>query len=199
MSAKSILTEAARIISLALKDRGFKRVGLKFLREGEEVASLIEFQMSRTGVVDKGSFVINFGVIVPVLFVGQDLTKPTYFDCHWSARVSDEEGVEIWWTVRSSDDPRELAIKLTEILERKVFASLDSIQREADLIEIWQTGKGRGLTEAGRLLSLGILLHRARRHSEAADVRKALEQKAKSSFDQRAVRQLRELEEQKNS
>jgi hypothetical protein len=56
---------------------------------------VIELQPSRKSRPEEISFVINFGVIVPGLFVGEDLTKPEYGGCHWGGRVSGKDSVEI--------------------------------------------------------------------------------------------------------
>lgn len=195
MTAKSVLSEAARALASHLRPLGYRRSGLRFARQGEEVVSLIELQLKRGGTKDVISFVVNYGVLVPGLTgTGGGNVAPTYTDCHWGERLAGADGTERWWTVRAGDHPQELAAELETELDRQVLTTLQSMQSEAALIALWQTGRSPGLVEAQRLLFLGMLLHRAGRYRECEQVRTELESKARDGFAMRAVAKLRELE-----
>jgi hypothetical protein len=178
-----------------LKARGFERRGLKFVRRasGNGFVSLIELQPSRRSTSEQLLFVINFGVIVPSFFAGDDLTKPEYGGCHWGGRVSDKDGVETWLPVRADDDVEQLALRVTELLEHDVLPALEAKQRDEDLIKFWKSGQSPLLVDAQRLLFLGTLLHRAGRKDEFEEIKAELERKARDPFSLRAVSKLKEL------
>ena len=193
VSTKTVLSEATIRVADALKTLGYTRSGTRFIRRGTEVLSLIELQTSRSSTNNELSFVVNFGVVVISLTEGSDLSKPTYTDCHWGSRVSGQDGVERWWTVRVEDSPAELAEMLESVLRREVLPALESKQTEEAMIALWQTGRSPLLVEAQRLLFLGLLLHKAGKCSELVAVRSELELKARDGFGSRALDKLKGL------
>jgi len=193
MSATSVLTAAVGVMASVLKPLGFERRGLKLVRTGDEVISLIELQPSRQKTAESLTFVVNYGVVVPSLFLGRDLKKPEYTQCHWGGRVAGVDGKEGWWPVRVDDAPEQVAVKLKELVDSNVLPALEGKQREADLIALWKTGRGPLLVEAQRLQCLAQLLHRAGRYQEVAEVRAQLEQKAVNPFAVRALEKVKAL------
>ena len=163
------------------------------LIERNPVLSLIELQISRTTTANELSFAINFGVIVSSLTENNELTKPTYTDCHWGGRVCSQNGIELWWNVHGSDSSTELAERLETVLDRDVLPELDAKQTESALIALWQTGRGPLLVEAQRLLFLGLLLHKAGKYSDFLKTRTELESKVHDGFGMRALDKLKGL------
>lgn len=195
MNAKGVLAAAAQRVAVTLKDRNFKRRGLKFVRSPNDgFVSLIELQSSRKSTSEQLSFAINFGVIVPVLFGGEDLTNPNYTECHWGGRILSNDGIEAWWSVRAHDDVEQLAARLTALLTQDVLPRLDAMQLDDDLVSLWKTGQSPLLAEVQRLLFLGTLLHRLGRREEFEEVKADLECKARDSFSQRAIAKLKALD-----
>ena len=143
--------------------------------------SFIELQPSRRSTQEEISFVINFGVIVPSLFVGDDLTKAEYGGWHWGGRVSGKDSVEIWWPVRARDDVEELAARVTMLLKQEVLPALDGKQREDDIVALWKSGRSP-LVDSQRLLYLGTLLHRAGRRDEFEQTMAELERQGEGSL-----------------
>lgn len=188
------LAAATKIVGEELKTAGFRRSGSKFVRQGDQVVSLIELQRSRR----KGEptqFVINYGVVVPCLFQGESLTKPEYTDCHWGGRVGDSEGREVWWVVSDDEPPSILASKVVNAVKARVFPVLEALQTESSLIELWRSGRSPLLVEGQRLQFLGTLLHRAGRRDEYAETKAELAAKASDPFSVRALQKLALLEE----
>lgn len=195
MNARTVLTAAASRVAAKLKVHGFQRRGLKFVRRVSDdgFVSLIELQPSRASTSQELRFVINYGVIVPSLFVGDNLSKPEYGGCHWGGRVSGKDGVEIWWAVRGEDDAEQLATRVTSVLEGEVLPALESKQRDDDLITLWKTGCSPLLVDSQRLFFLGMLLHNAGRRTEFEETTAELERKARDPFSLRAVSKLKGL------
>ena len=183
-------------MSGSLEARGFQRRALKFVRRAGDdgFVSLIELQPSRSSTPEQLLFVINFGVIVPSLFVGEDLATPEYSDCHWGGRVSGKDGVEVWWPVRADDDVEQLAARVMVPIEEEVLPALEAKQRDEDLIALWKTGRSPLLVDSQRLLFLGTLLYRAGRRDEFEAAKSELERKAKDPFSLRALGELKELD-----
>ena len=103
------------------------------------------------------------------------------------------DGREAWFPVRDNDAPEQIATLINQLLDRDVLPALESKQHESDLITVWKTGRGPLLVEAQRLQFLAVLLHRAGRHEELAEVRRALEQIANNPFAMRALQIVRAL------
>jgi hypothetical protein len=196
MSAQEVFAAVVAAAGATLKQRGFRRRGSKFIRIGNEVVSLVEFQRSRDSTAASLTFVINYGVAVLSLLEleGVDAAKLWWTQCHWSERVAGKDGTGAWWPVRDHDDTNQLATWLIDLVGREALPALEKKQREADLVDLWATGKGPGLIEARRLLFLGQLLHRAGRHQEAVQIRLTLERLPESPFMLRASQTLRALE-----
>lgn len=188
-----MVSTAARAISARLSPLGYRRRGIRFVRQGRELISRIELQIQRGSTTEEAWFAVNYGVVV-VALAGSDLPTPTHTDCHWGARVCGEDGVERWWRVRDTDHPDELANRLLEALEGSVLQALDTMQTEADLIALWKTGRSPLLVEAQRLLFLGMLLCRAGRKEELEAVQLELESKAHNLFAVRALERLKALQ-----
>jgi hypothetical protein len=197
-SAQDVFAAAVAVVGPVLKQRGFRRRASKFTRMGEQIASLVEFQRSRDSSSRHLSFAINYGVAALSLLQveGVDGAKLWWTQCHWQHRVAGPDGREAWLSVRDTDDPNELAARLTPLVERDVLPVLEEKQSEADLVRLWMSGQCGGLVDARRLLCLGRLLHRAGRRAEAVQVRLELEQLRESPFTLRASEKLREIEEQ---
>jgi hypothetical protein len=193
MSAISVLAAAVSELAMALKPLGFRRRGFKLVRTGDEVVSLIEFQPSQQKTTQALTYVVNYGVVVPSLFLGGDLRRPEYTQCHWGGRVSGRDGKEAWWPVRENDVLEQVTARLKDVVDRDVLPALEGKQREADLIALWKAGRGPLLVEAQRLQFLAQLLHRAGRQHELAEVRAELERKAVNPFAIRALEKVRAL------
>jgi hypothetical protein len=195
MSAKVVLTGAAGKVAVSLEASGFERRGLKFVRSVPNgFVSFIELQVGRKSTTEQLVFVINFGVIVPSLLLGDEPAKPEYGACHWGGRVADKDGVEIWWPVRASDNVDQLAARVTTSIDQQVLPALAGKQREEDLIALWKAGRSPLLVDSQRLLFLGTLLYRAGRWPELQETRAELEGKARDPFSLRALARLKELE-----
>jgi len=178
MNAKAVLTAVAGKVAASLKARGFERRALKFVRRAGDdgFVSLIELQPSKKSTPEQVLFAINFGVIVPSLYVGDDLTKPEYGGCHWGGRVSGNDGVELWWPVRADEDVEQLTARVMALVAQEVLPALETKK------------------DAQRLLFLGTLLHRAGRRDEFEETKAELERKARDPFSLRALEELKKLD-----
>ena len=194
MTSRTVLADAAKKVASELRLRGFRQARLKFVRPGEEVVSLIEFQMSRSGTADYSTFVINFGVIVPRLYQGRNVAAPFHTECHWGCRVRDKERHERWFSVRERDSSDDLAREMIQIIEADVVPVLATKQKEADLIEAWMTGHGSGSSRIKKLEYVGLLLHHAGRFEELATVKKTLMETARTPYEVGTLRVLEALE-----
>ncbi len=164
------------------------------MRAGDEVVSLVEIQTSRDATPHMLTFVVNYGVVVPSLFRGQDIENPTRMECHWGGRVNGRDGTEAWWPVRENDSADLVAANILRTVEDDVFPNMDSVQTESDLIALWKAGPSNILVEARKLEALAHLLHRAGRRAEVSEVRAQLERTATDSFSMRALERVRALE-----
>lgn len=196
MDAKTIFKEVARSVASLLAGYGFQKRSLKFVRKFDDgdVVSLIELQRSRRSTSEQLLFVINYGVVVPRLYLGFDLTKPEWTECHWGHRVSDEQDKEIWWPVGAGDDAENVAARVRAAIQDQALPALESKQRVEDLIALWKTGQGRGLSEMQRLRSLGILLHDAQRRDEFEAVKAEVKRSAREEFGLRVLEELEALD-----
>lgn len=56
----------SRHLSSALRERGFRRNGRRWIRAGAGFSHIVEIQSGRWNVGDRGSFTLNLGVFVPL-------------------------------------------------------------------------------------------------------------------------------------
>ena len=114
----------ARTVTPALKERGFKKAGDRFVR-GDAVVQLVDVQFSRWDNPNEASFTLNCGVwmsgVTSTYRNTAEPASPKLADCCISARVGmlTDSRLDVWWTVRQ-DDPSEL----DESTERAVVTAL---------------------------------------------------------------------------
>lgn len=174
--------ESFRLLKVCLLQRlarvGFVGHGRMMSCKVNDTIVVIEIQEDRKrGSKEEIHFTINIGIAVETLCEFEAVSNglvskrnpPSPDRCHWRQRLGHllDARSDLWWSVRDEQSAQvvcdEIASGLTEIALPKVQAIASS---EA-LLSAWQEGRGQGLTEYERRVSLVRLLIAMDRRGEA--------------------------------
>ena len=187
--ADAVLSKAFSSVAKGLRPSGFEKAGkYKLYRSLDGVAWVLELQKSRDTTKTDIRYVINYGVLAPALFNGDDPRSAILSDCHWQSRVSGEDGREIWLHVSPSTTVEEVTATLEEAIAKQVLPDLSAFRSEADLVHFWLAGKNRGLTAKQRWVGLGQLLAKPGRPDEVRWVLAEIEGTEKDDWQRRLSR-----------
>lgn len=104
----------------SLRSLGFKKQGRTFRRERQAAVQVINVQSSAWNFADRASFTVNLGLYFPAVAqaLGEEPDRvPLEHSCHLRARIGDLlGGADIWWEVRSDDDPSDASSALSSAM-----------------------------------------------------------------------------------
>jgi Domain of unknown function (DUF4304) len=159
-------------LSPFLKQRGFKRSGLTFERDGAECICIIEFQRS-AGDAGCERFNVNLGIASKRLLAFEDRGlrgRASVQQSHWRTRLGRtlETPADVWWELCVSADVARVSGEVQEALERHALPLMEATATDAALRAEWAAGRAHGITEFQRLQFLSVLLDDPERREEQA-------------------------------
>ncbi|GAB2175296.1 DUF4304 domain-containing protein [Dongia sp. agr-C8] len=152
-----------------LSTSGFHRRGAILRKIIESNAAIIEFQKS--GKTDRNTifFTVNIGVVCGALLgkEGQSVTKSKNVDAHLRQRIGMllPERPDKWWKIPGDTDADELAVEISNLIDRVAVPYLQQYLRTDALLDLWETGVSPGLTDTQRLRCLEKLNRERHRHN----------------------------------
>lgn len=160
-----------------LRDHGFEPVEGRYVRPSPEVFQVVEIQRSARRSSSGGvQFRLNYGLLAVRIaefrgLVRADLPQTDVQSCHFIQRAgpSGFEQAE-WWELHSHADIPVVGSDVTSTIGSKLIPELDLFSSEQQLIALWLSGRGPGITEAQRLANLSVLLKLSGRKVELAQV-----------------------------
>ena len=172
-------------LAKCLASSGFVGTGDIVWRKVRDTVVVIEFQKDRKySTKDEIRFTVNAGISVDVL---RDVAAsaggppssvvPRPENCQWRQRLGHllPAQTDLWWSVRDEQTAQlicdEIAVGLIDIALPKV----EMMASSGALVHSWQEGRGQGLTEYERRVSLARLLIALGRKEEAQAAVQALE------------------------
>jgi Domain of unknown function (DUF4304) len=138
-------------LTVALKDRGFKKSGALYTHEAGNVTRMVEVQRSRWNDQDEVSFTLNCGIHVPgvtSIFRGNPEPKrPKMADCCISVRVGmlGASKLDIWWKLSANDDPAQdvqVAEEIASVTTSLVLPFLDRLQSAEQVAQFLSRDRG---------------------------------------------------------
>lgn len=148
-------------VSKTLTDLGFRRRASSWRWLADGNCALVEAQRSRTNTAKSIRFTFNVGIISGRLLAEDWSLEVSRAGCH-HAHLRDRVGFflpdseDAWWTVDEHARPQVLVDELAPLLERAAFFLRQNVS-DAQLINLWQTGRSPGLTEHQRKRNLRML------------------------------------------
>jgi uncharacterized protein DUF4304 len=137
-----------------LKERGFRRSGLTFIRDLDEVAWVINYQRTE-GRGECERFTVNFGVASLRLIRSDERLDPGRLVvelCHWRLRLGRliDPPIDAWWQLCGSGSVEPSAVEQRQLLAELALPRLATIDSDRALASLWATGVSPGLTAAQR-------------------------------------------------
>jgi hypothetical protein len=167
MRAASAFSTFRSCLVRRLAPSGFARSGDIFWRKIRDTIVVIEIQRSlkhssRTEAV----FTVNLGISLNALREGatdpgiQVPEVPAPDKCHWRQRLGYLMPLhaDAWWTISNELTAVTVCDEITAHIVNLAVPAFEQYASSTALLEMWREGKGVGLTEYQRLLSLATLL-----------------------------------------
>jgi hypothetical protein len=139
---------AAPITGL-LKQREFRKSGLKFYSVRPEATLLVGLQSSVGTTREVLKITCNLAIVLHAL---GSRDNHDIWVSHWRKRIGDfmPEPRDHWW-VCSTDDPARVAGReMAALLEGQALPEMDRLASGAAMIELWTSGRSPGITEYQR-------------------------------------------------
>lgn len=168
---KSIATSYLKMMKQALSKRlaplGFSLQGNTLSKDCNGVQILVEIQRdAKHGTKDELRFTLNVGLLSRALqdFENADQDSgysiPASDRWHWNSRMGNllPERRDRWWVVAAADAVEPLIDELFKLLVAHVLPKLEPLAQDDQLLALWRSGGGSGLTEYRRRRSLAALL-----------------------------------------
>ncbi|WP_082385213.1 DUF4304 domain-containing protein [Brevundimonas sp. AAP58] len=147
-------------ISLTLRRHGFTRRGTAYRYLSEGNSAIIQVQRSRSSDNQVIRFTLNTGVISGRLLRGlaPDVSKSVEMHAHLRQRIGCflSPPREKWWEIGATSDVAVVLDEITPLLDDAAHYVITHIADE-QLIALWESGRGPGLTEFQRLRNLSDL------------------------------------------
>lgn len=166
-SYKALILERMRVY---LKTKGFAKSGQVFKYSNGDLTYYVDLQSSKYSTEQELTFTINIGIASEILHELQYDTLGYYGKRHFSKRIGDYliPAHDIWWTVTESTSAETVAKEIVTIINEQVLKEFEKIKTTADLIKLWMSGKGYGLSEMQRQQYL-VLLYKSGQFALTSD------------------------------
>lgn len=150
-------------ISVFLRENNLKKAGNNFVIKHEDNFGILNFQKSRDSSAQRTSFTVNFGVYLNSLAIFNNfdiLNKPMFDGCHWKQRLNPPTSGtnSAWWEITSTTSVEKLCKELIVSLQHNAIIPIRTFIVDENLINLWLSGAGPGLSEQQRLLYLTTVL-----------------------------------------
>lgn len=136
-----------------LKPRGFSKRGMSFRRMSSGNVALIAAQRSQFGTAGSIRFTFNAAIICERLLRdgGPTISKAGLMHAHLSERIGEflSEPADKWWDLNGASDPSVLMADLAQPLELAAQFLVEHVE-DANMIDLWESGRSPGLTDGQR-------------------------------------------------
>jgi hypothetical protein len=133
-------------ISGLLKQREFRKSGLKFSSIRPEATLLVGLQ-SGAGTTQEGlRITCNLGIVLHAL---GSRDNHDIWDSHWRERIGYfmPEPRDHWWVCSTDDTAMTAGREMAALLESQALPEMERLASRAAMIALWTSGRSPGLTE----------------------------------------------------
>jgi hypothetical protein len=161
MSAQEYAKIIAEQMHSVLKPMGFRKSGLNFSAEREDVILMVQLQKSTKTTASKLVATVNLGVFSRTLGSKQPypVNKPTIPQCHWSERIGFLLSAQhdVWWEVSGREQAVAVGAEIAGLLQKHALPAMEEVDSTARLQALWEKGRSPGLGEMERQQYLELL------------------------------------------
>ena len=133
-------------ISGLLKQREFRKSGLKFSSVRPEATLLVRLQSSVGTTREVLRITCNLGIVLHAL---GSRDNHEVRDGHWRERIGYfmPEPRDHWWVCSTDDTARTAGREMAALLESQALPEMERLASRAAMIALWTSGRSPGLTE----------------------------------------------------
>jgi hypothetical protein len=164
MGTGSLIEPILVALGALLKPRGYVKSGSTFRLRNSNTVSIIALQSSTSSTSSLARVTVNLAVHVPALEDSQRRKRhPSVWSAHWRQRIGHlmPEKNDTWWVVHSANEGRQVAEEIARCVEQFGLPAVTQLSTLAALQQLWQSGRGPGLTEGQRVRYLQQLAEAA--------------------------------------
>jgi len=132
-----------------LKDRGFRKNGMRFRAERDEAELRIALQSSQSSDCFGLKITVNLSIHLLVLDHDPVVAAP---EGHWRQRIGQfmTGHPDHWWLCYDENTARRAGGQIVTILETAALPEMERLASNKALGELWAAGRSPGLTEGQR-------------------------------------------------
>lgn len=143
-----------------LKPMGFRKKGMLFFSDVNDVVLFIQLQASRTSTKDMLKATVNLGIFSRTVAERVGNTHdPNIYEAHWRERIGFFMTLprDKWWRIHNEAEAKRCASEITNVLANRVLPEMQSLASTERLRSLWEAGKGPGLSNFQRTQNLNAL------------------------------------------
>lgn len=143
-----------------LKPAGFKKKDNNFFKQENDVYLIIQLQSSIFSSQNDLRLTVNLGIFSTLIKQSfSSFNNPSLINSHWRERIGflTKENLDKWWTISNFEEAEKAGKEISNLLQEKALSVLYSLNSTANLISLWESGKGAGITDFERKNFLEIL------------------------------------------
>jgi len=146
MSLTHLKGLVAAPITELLKQREFRKSGLKFYSIRSEATLLVGLQSSVGTTREVLRITCNLAIVLHALGSRDD---QDIWDSHWRKRIGYfmPEPRDHWWVCSTDDTARAAGREMAALLESQALSEMERLASRTAMIALWTSGRSPGLTE----------------------------------------------------
>lgn len=182
MSAAKSYKSFKRCLTKRLALEGYVGNGDTLTLKISEAVIVFELQQDlKNSSKESVRFTVNVGISLDALraFFSDESSEAGFSSeqCHWRSRLGRlmDSPSDLWWTITNDEEAESRCDEIISIIKDIAFPQIKTLAVAETFVQLWQSGKGQGLTEYERRISLARLLLALGRTSDAREALDAFE------------------------
>ncbi|GGX88915.1 DUF4304 domain-containing protein [Massilia dura] len=182
MNAAKNYKSFKRYLAKRLAPEGYVGNGNALTLKVSEAVIVFELQQDlKNSSKEMVRFTVNTGISLHALreFFSDDSSESVFSaeQCHWRSRLGRlmDSPSDVWWTISNDEDVESRCDEIVSIIRDIALPQIKTLAVAETFVQLWKNGKGQGLTEYERRISLARLLWALGRETEAQGALEAFE------------------------
>ena len=142
-NAKTLITETVtKSFKSRLKESGFKKSGLNWLKETNDINTVINIQFGRNHMKHDSSFTVNLSFYHELFHMNRGLPMPknkiSEIDCDIRIRIGQLMGMnDYWWSIAHNKDNQKVIDGFQYNIDKHLFPNLNMIKNLEDMYQYY--------------------------------------------------------------